>query len=75
MIKNLRMLRIEPDRRLIGDEMDFVASGSELNSQLCADHATATVSWITGDSYFQTGVPLLLVVRFSARGCGFILFC
>jgi hypothetical protein len=51
--ENLRLLRVQPDGLLVGDEMHFVAARRKLNPKLGPDHATAAVCGITGDSYFH----------------------
>ena len=63
MKQDARVVGIQPDGLLVGDEMDLMPAVGKLNSQLRADHATATVSWITGDSDFQK-FPL----QFACRG-------
>src|SRR5215471_16721599 len=51
--KNVRMVRAQADGLLVGNKVDLVSAGSKLNSQLRANHAAATVSWVACDSDFH----------------------
>jgi len=50
MIKNTAIAAGQPERLRIGDEMDFVPQGGQLNAELSGHHARTAVGGITGDA-------------------------
>src|SRR5262249_22012665 len=48
-----KWLGLKADGLLIGDEMTLVPAGGQFDAKLRANHATAAVSGITGDSDFH----------------------
>src|SRR6476619_4427923 len=55
MEENSRLLRVQANRLLVGDEMHFVAALRQLDSALGAHNAAAAIGGITGDAYFHQG--------------------
>src|SRR2546425_2452095 len=50
MIKNPRLIRIDPDRIGVADEMDVMAAIGQLEPELGGHDPAAAVRWIAGDS-------------------------
>jgi hypothetical protein len=50
---DLRVRGVQPDRLLVGDEVNLVAAVRQLNAQLGTYNSASAVSGVTGDSDFH----------------------
>ncbi len=61
VIENALFAAGEAEGARIGDEVDLVTAGRELNAEFCRDHSAAAIGRITGDADLHGPIPLEVV--------------